>query len=375
MKITEITTQRIRISAEQWFYPHPIPVNHVPFWEFPLTTIHTDEGIDGYTMDYCPLGQGRGSAYLIHDVFYHDLVGKNPLDHEEIWQNIRIKHRHLYNIRETIWSNLDVALWDIKGKIAGLPIVDLLGRYRNKVPVYATCPPQTLFTMEELTHQVKSKVEQHFHGIKLQLSGGPKKDFPLLEKAREIVGNQFPLMLDSSGSLRLEDALKVGGKLDELNFRWFEEPLPDANMLQLKKLSGEIKTPVLAAETVGLFELPKYLNDGIVDMVRGDVHHKGGITGLMKAMGMCEMMGVPLEIHTASSPLLDVANLHVGCATCMSGFMESHHSMFQFGLKNNPLQIKEDGCQHCPDSPGLGVEIDWDWVDNHTVEVVKGCEY
>jgi L-alanine-DL-glutamate epimerase-like enolase superfamily enzyme len=375
MKITEITTHRIRISAEQWFHPHPIPFGHVPFWEFPLTTLHTDEGIEGYTMGYCPLGQGRGSAYMIHDVFYHELVGKNPLHHEEIWQNIRNKHRHLYNIRETIWSDLDVALWDIKGKVTGLPIVDLLGRYRSKVPVYATCPPQTIIAPEEVAQQVKMKIEQGFHGIKLQLSGGSEFDIPRLQKAREIAGDGFPLMLDSSATLTFEDALKIGGELDELKYEWFEEPFFDTYTLQLKKLCSEIKTPVLAAETVGLFELAHYLNAGIVDMVRGDVHHKGGITGIMKALGMCEMMGVALEIHTASSPLLDVANLHVACATRMSRFLESHHSMFRFGLKDNPLQIKEDGCQYCPDGPGLGVEIDWDWVDDHTIEVIKGCEY
>lgn len=373
MIITGITTYRTRIDAEPWFYPKPIPKGHVTFWEFPLTVVHTDEGIEGYTMDYGALGQGRGSAYMIHDVFYYDLVGKNPLHHERIWQDIRKKHRHLYNMRETIWSNLDVSLWDIKGKIAGLPIVDLLGRYRSKVPVYATCPPQTIGTIPEMVQQVTDKIKQGFSGVKLQLSGGPEQDIPLLQKAREIAGNGFPLMLDSSASLTYEEALKIGKVLDELAYEWFEEPLPDAYTSQLKKLSRELHTPVLAAETVGLFELPQYLHS--VDMVRGDVHHKGGITGIMKAMGMCEMMGIGLEIHTASSPLLDVANLHVGCATRISRFLESHHPMFRFGLKGDPLEIKEDGCQHCPDKPGLGVEIDWDWVENHTVEIIKGCQY
>ena len=145
--------------------------------------------------------------------------------------------------------------------------------------------------------------------------------------------------------------------------------------MQLKKLSQAIRTPVLAAETVGLFELPHYMIDGSIDIIRGDVHHKSGITGVMKALGMCEMMGYEFEIHTAASPLLDIANLHVGCATRLTRFLESHHPMFRFGLKNNPLEIKEDGCQHCPTGPGLGVEIDWDWIDDHTVEIIEGCNY
>jgi L-alanine-DL-glutamate epimerase-like enolase superfamily enzyme len=375
MKITEISTRRLRLGAEPWFVPRAIPSGHVPYWEFPLTTLHTDEGIDGYTMDYAPLGQGRGSAYAVHDIFYHDLVGHDPLNHEAIWQKLRMKQRHLYNFTETIWSNLDVALWDIKGKVAGLPIAVLLGKYRDRVPLYSTCPPQTITSVEELEQEIRRKKGEGYAGIKLQLSGGSRLDIPRLRRAREVAGSDFPLMVDSSAVLSFEDALKIGYELDELHYEWFEEPFPDDYIVLLKKLAASIRTPVLAAETVSLTELPQYMVDGAIDMVRGDVHHKGGITGLCKALGMCELMGFELEIHTASSPLLDVANLHVGCATRLSRFLESHHPMFRFGLKGDPLRVQADGCQHLPPGPGLGVELDWDWIENHTVEVIRGCDY
>ena len=121
MKITNITTRIIRQPSSLWYAPNPVPQGYTPYFDFPLTTIYTDEGIEGYTMDYGPLGQGRGSAYMVHDVYYHDLVGKDPLNHEAIWQNFRQKQRHLYNMTDVIWANLDVALWDIKGKFTGLP--------------------------------------------------------------------------------------------------------------------------------------------------------------------------------------------------------------------------------------------------------------
>ena len=371
MKITGITTRIVRQSSNLWFAPDPIPAGYCPFFDFPMTILHTDEGIEGYTMDYCPLGQGRGSAYAVHDIYYHDLVGKDPMDHESIWQQLRSKQRHLYNFRETIWSNLDVALWDIKGKRLHLPISKILGQVRDKVPCYSTFPPQTIKTIEELAEQVSEKLKIGFRGIKLQLSGGAALDIPRLQKAREVAGSNFPLMIDSSAALTFEDALKIGYELDNLHYEWFEEPFPDVNIIQLKKLSQAIKTPVLAAETVGLFELPLYMADGAVDIIRGDVHHKGGVTGAMKAIAMCEMMGYEFEIHTASAPLLDIANLHVACATRLSRFCESHHAMFRFGLKGNALEIDKDGFQQCPSKPGLGVEIDWDWIDDHTEEVIK----
>ena len=151
------------------------------------------------------------------------------------------------------------------------------------------------------------------------------------------------------------------------DMKWFEEPFADAHVLALKRLAADIRTPVLAAETVGLFELPHYLTEGAVDMVRGDVHYKGGVTGLMKALALCEVLGFELEIHTAATPLLDVANLHVGCATRSSRFLEGHHPMFRFGLMDDPLRVHADGCQHVPTGPGLGVTLDWDWIDRHTV--------
>jgi L-alanine-DL-glutamate epimerase-like enolase superfamily enzyme len=371
MKIVDIETRRIRQSVDLWYAPHLAPRGARHF-EFPLTTLFTDEGIEGHTMDYAPLGQGRPSAYAVHDIYYHDLVGKDPLNAEAIWQQFRIKQRHLYNFRETIWSNLDVALWDIKGKAAGMSIATLLGKYRDSVPTYSTCPPQTIKTLQDVQREVSQKKAEGFVGVKLQLSDGPEKDIPRLRTAREAAGPGFPLMLDSSAMLSFEQSLKIGYELDELKYEWFEEPFPDAHIVQLRKLSSAIKTPVLAAETVGLMELPQYMVDGAIDIIRADVHHKGGITGLWKALGMCELMGYELEIHTAGSPLLDVANLHVGCATRLSRFLESHHPMLRFGLKEDPLAIRGDGHQHAPTGPGLGVELDWDWLDDHTVEVIRG---
>jgi len=375
MKITDITTRLIKLPAEDWFAPGPVPAGHVPFWEMALTTLHTDEGIEGYTMGYGPLGQGRGSAYHIHDVYYYDLVGKDPLNHEAIWQEMRKKGRHLYNMTDTVQGDLDVALWDIKGKFAGLPIAVLLGKVRDKVRLYRTYPPHTVRSVEQVGAAIDLTKKEGYTALKLQLLGDVKTNIERLTHAREKAGPDFTLMLDASAQLSFVDALEIGELLDHLRFEWFEEPIPDRHILQLKKLCERVKTPILAGETISLFEMPQYLIEGAVDVMRADTHIKRGITGLMKALAVCELMGYELEIHTASSPLLDVANLHVACATHLSNFVENHHSMFRFGLKGNPLDVQSDGCQHLPAGPGLGVEIDWDWMDNNTSEVIKGCRY
>ena len=109
------------------------------------------------------------------------------------------------------------------------------------MPTYSTCPPQTIKTVEDVQSEIVKKKAEGFVGVKLQLLDGPEKDIPRLRAARDAAGPHFPLMLDSSAVLSFEQALKIDYELDELKYKWFEEPLPDAHIVQLRKLSNAIK--------------------------------------------------------------------------------------------------------------------------------------
>ena len=370
MKITSLNVRRLSISAEPWFRG-PAPEGSPQTFEFPLLEIVTDAGIKGYSSGYCPLGQGRGSAYQLADVYTNVLLGENPLETEALWQKLRRLHRHLYNMSDGLLGVVDVALWDIKGKAHNQSIASMLGIRRRSLPSYGTG-----FYFNKTPEMVAANAlelkNQGYHGAKFNLFDGPELDIPRLRAAREAVGPDFKLMLDGSSFYSYQDALIIGRELDCLGYYWFEEPLFDRQLGRLKELSRELKTPILAAETVSLLELGEYVRGGVSDFVRGDVGIKGGITGLWKAVGMCELLNVPLEIHVCATPLLDVANLHVACASQTCAWLESHQPMFRIGLKNNPMNIDSTGMLHLPDGPGLGVELDWDWIDNHTVEHIEG---
>ncbi len=86
-------------------------------------------------------------------------------------------------------------------------------------------------------------------------------------------------------------------------------------------------------------------------------------------MAACELFGYNLEIHTANTPLLDVANLHVACASANTTMVEVHHPVFRFGLTQHPFDVGPDGCVHLPPGTGLGVELDWNWIDQHTSQI------
>lgn len=370
MKITGMITRILAIDPQPWFGDSPIPADVPPIWYYPLTRILTDEGVEGVTTGYGANSEGQGSAHQLHDVFLPVILGKDPLRPEALWQELMNLNRHLYPISDGLTGMLDVAFWDIKGKAAGLSIGDMLGLYRDRMPAYRTGSHYNE-TPEQVFNEARLMKEQSYHGYKLTLWGGPARDVPRLKAAREAVGTDFPLMLDCVSNYTFTQALQVGHLLEELNYYWFEEPIPDRNIDQLQRLTDELNIPILATETISLRELPQYLRLHAVDLARGDVFIKAGITGLRKALAMCELFGFNLEIHALHSPLLDVANLHVACSVRNCQFLELHDPMFRFGLKGTPLDIDSEGYLDMPTAPGLGVEIDWDWIENHTIQLLR----
>lgn len=369
MKITRLTLRRLAIDSTPFYNGHPVPRDECAVWEFPLVVVETDAGVTGHSMGYGTSGQGHGMAQAMLDTYAHLILGENPLRHEQIWHKIRRKNRHVYDMTDTCQGIIDVALWDIKGKVAGMPVALLLGRVRDAIPSYAT-GSRNLFTGDDVAREALARKTEGFAAYKLQLWDGAKTDIPRIRAARKAVGPDFDLMLDSGGRLSYTEALEVGRVMDEENFLWFEEPIPDRNITQLAKLCSELKTPILATETIRLDELPAHLMQNATDIARGDVLIKGGITGLKKAFSLCELLGYTMEIHTGGNPLLDVANLHVASSVEHCRYVESHHSVHRFGLKNSPLELDENHCQRVPTAPGLGIELDWDWLENHTAGVL-----
>lgn len=337
--------------------------------QYPFITLHTDEGIDGHTMGYGIQGDGPSIARMFRDVFYAYIDGADVRSPEAIWQQLQRRQRHLYNFADTWIGVLDVALWDLRGKAASLPIAELLGKCRDQVPAYASARSKD-YSPEEFFREAQDLKAQGYHGYKLQVHRGYDFDVPRLRAAREAVGLDFPLMHDPNAAYDLTEALRVGEVLDELGFTWFEEPLPDRQIANLRELGRRLRTPVIPTETSALSELQNYLPAAEFSTLRGDVLLKGGITGLRKAMGAAELFGKRLEVHAAIAPLLDIANLHVACSSIATHFVELHHPVFRFGLKGSPLEPDAQGYQRLPSGPGLGVEVDWDWAENHTLFIL-----
>ncbi len=373
MKIAGLTTRLLKVDAAARYKDGVVPAGRPPHWIFPLVTLHAGDGLEGQSMIYGPHGDGRALADVLHESYWPQVSGADPGFSEALWQKLMSRQRHLYNQTDTLVGVLDVAVWDLRGKAAGLSIAAMLGQHTDRMPAYQTAHSE-LYTPGEVATEASAVKRAGFHGYKLQLRAGPTADLPRLAAAREAVGPDFPLMQDPNSGYTLTEALAVGHELDRLRYHWFEEPLPETQVSHYQHLVAALRTPILAAETSRLAELPAFLSNRALTMARGDVLLKGGITGLRKAMAACEVFGYKLEIHTANTPLLDVANLHVACAARNTTLVEVHHPVFRFGLKQHPFAPDAQGLVHLPEGPGLGVELDWTWIEAHTESLRRSGE-
>ncbi len=370
MKITSIESRVIGYDVgEAWggILPEGITSS---WYEYSFDTFHTDEGIDGHTNQNANLRDGGAMVHVLHGLYAPQLIGEDPLEVERLWHKLRRLNRHAYNLSDGMAGAIDVALWDIRGKVAGMPIATMLGTARKRIGAYATA--RTIEpTPEAVFEEARTRKEQGYHAFKVQFWDGLARDIPRYRAAREAVGPDYPLMQDAAGMYSYAEALAVGKVLSDLDYTWFEEPIPDRNLFQLQRLTDQLAVPILSGETSRVHELAEGMRMGAFDIARGDVHMKEGITGLRKAAGMADLLGFDLEIHAINQPLLDVANLHVAMSIANCRWSETFHPIYYRGLKGEPLGIDADGFKHMPTGPGLGVELDWDWIDDNTRSIVR----
>jgi len=327
----------------------------------------TDDGPEGHAFAWGGRS-GLGTAHLIAAIIRPLLIGEDPLDRERIWQNIRQMDRWWGLLPIYAHGPVDVALWDLAAKAAGLPLYKYLGAYRTSLPAYASS--LILQSVEEFVAQAVEYAGRGYRAYKLHPWGDPDRDVQACRAVREAVGSEMVLMSDPVAGYNHQQALRVGRQLETLNYYWLEEPLSDYDIYGYQELSRALEIPIAGVESAagGLLGTTQYIIARAVDIVRSDVSWKGGVTGLMKTAALCEAFGLSCEVHTTTNALLDAANLHVSCAIRNCEYFEVliPQEPFTFGVWN-PIQVDDQGFVHVPQGPGLGVELDWEALERYKV--------
>ncbi|MGE3536146.1 MAG: enolase C-terminal domain-like protein [Candidatus Tectimicrobiota bacterium] len=334
-----------------------------------VVTIQSDEGVAGHAF----LGSSRqgADAYAgpLMEFVKPMLLGANPLDSGAIWQRLWKMNR---SVSTNAIGAVDVALWDIAGKVAGLPIHRLLGTCRDRVPAYASSG--WLPTPEAYGEEARYFQSLGWTSYKIHPHAIPRHDIKICQAVRQAVGDEMILMLDSMWSYGYEDAVRVGRAIEELNYFWYEDPLVEEDLYNYVKLRQKLDIPIMSTEYAPgrLYGMAQWIQQMATDILRGDVAVTGGITPLVKIAHLAEAFRMKCEIHHGGNSLNNVANLHVTMAVNNCDFYEVFPASGanKYGLVAD-IEVDDQGLVYAPEQPGLGYEIDWELVKRETVQVLR----
>ncbi|MBN9024284.1 MAG: enolase [Rhizobiales bacterium] len=387
MKITDIKIKTFKTWADRWDVGHALPVPKADLMQTVLA-IDTDEGVTGYYFGGGSHGDAEGlnvvDQQMIRGRILPLLRGQDPLDREMVWKWLWVA-----NIPENVASVIDNALWDLAGRAFNTPVYKLMGGAgREKVKAYASTYPNIGVPRVYAEHALACKNEGyqaykiHPHYFWNPETGQPtpgrpsniKADIETCHLVREAVGPDYVLMFDPWGTyMTMEEAIQVGRELEKLNFYWYEHPMPEYRVESYVRLSRELSIPILSPEIVagGVFSRAEWILRGAGDMSRIDVV-RGGITGARKTAIVAEAYGLRCEMHMAGW-----GNLQVLGATSEDTSEYYEKGLLAPGvdydaphpyLKNTCDRIDSEGYVHMPKGPGMGYEIEWDYIDDNLID-------
>ncbi len=310
MKITSIEITQHRFHFDPPFHAS-WDTRPRTFWDATIVRVHTDEGLTGI---------GSGDLMVGFAGHEHLFVGQDPLDierHYRVINNIQFHYGRC-------WP-LDLALWDLAGKITNQPVYKLLGGLTDRVRAYASSG--TLRDPQQLADVAERYIAQGFKAMKIRFHRGDwRKDVQALEAVRARVGNKLELMVDCNQGWRLpwdtypawslKDAVTVAREMERVGVYWMEEPLHRGDREGMRRLREMTSVRIAGGEmTRELYEFRDLIADQCLDVLQPDAALVGGITGLRKVAYMAQEHNLVFTPHTWTNGMGVMANAHLVCGT------------------------------------------------------------
>ncbi len=351
--------------------------------DWPMVKVETDAGVTGYGECYW----GRGIKEVILGYLRPMIIGEDPLDIDRLYTKM-VQHTGgagaIAGVTITAISGVEIALWDVVGKILGVPVCKLLGgQYRNHVRAYSTSSPRDLLDpacCREFAEELKSH-RYGFNIVKTDFlrSRNPEEPYSRLlsnqdlsnnargfANLREALGEGIDIAVHCHWELDWADALSLARAIAPIRPSWLEDPMPPDFSETWVKLTEHSPVPILTGENLYTRHgfKPFILKQGC-HIIQIDIPKSGGLLESKKISDLADTFYMPVCTHSAASPLGFMASAH--CAASMRNFKAQEHSVGRFGdawekfvILDGPI-IKEGKIQ-IPDKPGLGVELNEDLV-------------
>jgi len=351
----KIPLERIEVSA--YTVPTDLPESDGTL-EWDSTTLVLVEasagGKRGLGYTYADAATGK----LIRDKLAGIVLGRDAMSVAGVWEAMNHEIRNLGRpgIVSMSIAAVDTALWDLKARLLGLPLVTLLGAVHRSLPVYGS-GGFTSYSIEQLQRQLAGWVELGITRVKMKVGRHPDKDPTRAQAARHAIGEQTELFVDANGAYSRKQALASAKDFAECAVTWFEEPVSSDDLagLRLIRDCAPVGMEITAGEYgYDLFYFRRMMEAGAVDVMQADVTRCAGMTEFMRVGAICQAHSLPLSAHTAPS-----LHLHVCCALAPVRHLEYFHDHKRIEEMFFDGAPKPVGGELRPDlsRPGLGLEF------------------
>ena len=329
-----------------------------------IVRVETSEGITGYGEAHP--GRSPGAIVsLIHNTLRPLLIGMKATDCVGAWQRVHRMQLSSHGLGAgtcLALSGIDMALWDIRGKAAKMPLYELLGGSRRRIPAYAGGISMGFQPAGALAEEAQEYVAQGYKAVKLRLGDTAKNDIERVRKVRAVLGDDIDILTDANTGYTIADVRRVMPVLAEIQAGWLEEPFACndfASYREAAKISPLV--PLAAGENhFTRFEFGQMLEARAVQVWQPDLSKSGGITEAVRIAAMASAFRIPVHAHSSATGLNHAATLHFLAATENAGYFEACVSKFNpfRDMFGSTFRIGDDGCVEPPAGHGIGLEID-----------------
>jgi len=355
-----------------------------------LVEIETDSGIVG--LGEAGIGGGV-TASVIEKVLAPLLVGEDPLLIEHLWQKMFARTRQ-YGRRGLVMqaiSGIDIALWDIAGKVAKMPLYRLLGASRDRVEAYASGGfYQEGKSAADLAGEVEGYRARGFKGMKMKIGRNPStgthlrqilgqaefcevdpgEDLARVAAVRQALGPDGKLMVDVNCAWSPDVAIEMGRAMEAQKLYWIEEPVATDDIDGSARVADALATPIAGYETeMGLYGFRQLIDRGAIDIVQPDIAWSGGFSEGRRIAAYAQAHHKMVAPHAFAGAVLLVASLHFAAAIPNALLLEwdQNPNALRDELLKEPLRLESDGTVRPPERPGLGIELDRAAVERYRI--------
>jgi L-alanine-DL-glutamate epimerase-like enolase superfamily enzyme len=329
-----------------------------------IVRVETSEGITGYGEAHP--GRSPGAVVsLIHNTLAPMLIGMNATDVIGVWKRVHRMQLSSHGVGSGAslgLSGIDMALWDIRGKAAKMPLYELLGGSKRRLPAYAGGISLGYQPKESLAEEAQEYVARGYKAIKLRLGDSAKADIERVLHVRKVLGDDIDILTDANTAYTLADVRRVMPVLADIKAGWLEEPFA-CNDFSSYREAAKITSlvPIAAGENhYGRFEFAQLREASAVQIWQPDLSKCGGITEGLAIAAMASAYRIPMHTHSSATGINHAATIHFMAAIENSGYFEACVSHFNplRDMFGTTFEIGADGCVEPLDKPGIGLEID-----------------